>query len=80
MQENTQSNIIRKLNSHARYVRLKAALFEYNKIFNSIHVLNLIDGMQLRKALRSAETEQNLIISCKDLSGKFTMVFLKVKR
>ena len=30
MQENTQSNIIRKLNSHARYARLKAALFEYN--------------------------------------------------
>lgn len=29
MQENTQSNIIRKLNSHARYARLKAALFEY---------------------------------------------------
>lgn len=28
MQENTQSNIIRKLNSHARYARLKAALFE----------------------------------------------------
>jgi len=54
MQENTQSNIIRKLNSHARYVRLKAALFEYNKIFKSTHVLNLIDDMQLRKALRTA--------------------------
>jgi TnpA family transposase len=54
MQENTQSNIIRKLNSHARYVRLKAALFEYNKIFKSIHVLNLINDMQFRKALRTA--------------------------
>lgn len=55
MQENTQSNIIRKLNSHAtRYVRLRAALFEYNKIFKSIHVLNIIDNMQLRKALRTA--------------------------
>ena len=54
MQENTQSNIIRKLNSHARYARLKAALFEYNSIFKSIHVLNLIDDMQLRKAIRSA--------------------------
>lgn len=54
MQENTQSNIIRKLNSHARYARLKAALFEYNTIFKSIHVLNLIDDMQLRKAIRSA--------------------------
>ena len=54
MQENTQSNIIRKLNSHARYARLKAALFEYNAIFKSIHVLNLIDDMQLRQAIRSA--------------------------
>ncbi len=54
MQENTQSNIIRKLNSHARYARLKAALFEYNKIFKSTHVLNLIDNMSLRKAIRTA--------------------------
>jgi len=54
MQENTQSNIIRKLNSHARYARLKAALFEYNSLFKSIHVLNLIDDMQLRKAIRRA--------------------------
>lgn len=37
MQENTQSNIIRKLNSHSRYARLRCALFEYNKIFKSIH-------------------------------------------
>jgi TnpA family transposase len=54
MQENTQSNIIRKLNSHARYARLKAALFEYNKIFKSTHVLNMIDNIQLRKAIRTA--------------------------
>ncbi|QRG81470.1 Tn3 family transposase [Vibrio diabolicus] len=54
MQENTQSNIIRKLNSHARYARLKAALFEYNAIFKSIHILNLIDDMRLRKAIRNA--------------------------
>jgi TnpA family transposase len=54
MQENTQSNIIRKLNSHARYARLKAALFEYNRIFNSTHILNLIDNMQLRKVIRTA--------------------------
>ncbi|CDL81878.1 Tn3 family transposase [Xenorhabdus szentirmaii] len=54
LQENTQSNIIRKLNSHTRYARLKAALFEYNEIFKSLHVLNLIDDMQLRKTIRSA--------------------------
>ena len=54
MQENTQSNIIRKLNSHTRYARLRSALFEYNKIFKSIHILNLIDDMSFRKALRTA--------------------------
>ena len=54
MQKNTQSNIIRKLNSHARHARLKAALFEYNAIFKSIRELNLIDDMQLRKTIRSA--------------------------
>jgi TnpA family transposase len=54
MQENTQSNIIRKLNSHARYAKLKAALFEYNSIFKSTHVLNLIDDIELRKAIRNA--------------------------
>ena len=54
LQENTQSNIIRKLNSHTRYARLRAGLFEYNKIFKSIHVLNLIDSMPLRKAIRTA--------------------------
>ena len=54
MQENTQTNIIRKINSHARYARLKAGLFEYNKIFKSIHVLNCVDDMYLRKALRTA--------------------------
>jgi TnpA family transposase len=54
MQENTQSNIIRKLNSHARYARLRAALFEYNKILKSTHILNMIDNMELRKAMRTA--------------------------
>ena len=54
LQENTQSIIIRKLNSHARYSRLRAALYEYNNIFKSIHVLNLIDDIQLRKAIRTA--------------------------
>jgi TnpA family transposase len=54
LQENTQSHLIRKLNSHARYSRLRAALYEYNKIFKSIHVLNLIDDMPLRKAIRTA--------------------------
>ena len=54
LQENTQSNIVKKLNSSARYASLKKALFEYNKILKSIHVLNLIDNMTLRKAIRTA--------------------------
>ena len=40
LQENTQSNIIKKLNSHARYAKLKKALFEYNNVFKSAHVFN----------------------------------------
>ena len=54
LQENTQSNIIKKLNSYARYAKLKKALFEYNKVLKSTHVLNLIDNMSLRKAIRTA--------------------------
>jgi TnpA family transposase len=54
LQENTQSNIVRKLNSHARYTGLKKALVEYNAIFKSTHVLNLIDNLALRKAIRTA--------------------------
>jgi TnpA family transposase len=54
LQENTQSNIVRKLNTYARYIGLKKALIEYNQIFKSTHVLNLIDNMALRKAIRTA--------------------------
>ena len=54
LQENTQSNIVRKLNSYARYAGLKKALIEYNTIFKSTHMLNLIDNMTLRKAIRTA--------------------------
>jgi TnpA family transposase len=54
MQENTQSNIIKKINSSARYSQLRRALFEYNKIFKSAHALNLIDSMSLRQAIRTA--------------------------
>ena len=54
LQKNTQSNIVKKLNSHARYAKLKKALNEYNNVFKSTHVLNLIDSMPLRKAIRTA--------------------------
>ncbi len=54
LQENTQSIIVKKINSSAWYGGLKKALFEYNKILKSTHVLNLIDNMALRKAIRAA--------------------------
>ncbi|KKB96531.1 Tn3 transposase DDE domain protein [Candidatus Arcanobacter lacustris] len=54
LQENTQTILMRKLSTHARYVRLNASLYEYNKIFKSTHVLNLIDNIKLRQAIRSA--------------------------
>lgn len=54
LQENTKSNIVRKLNSYDLYAGLKKAIIEYNTIFKSAHVLNLIDNMALRKALRTA--------------------------
>jgi TnpA family transposase len=46
--------IVRKLSSHKRYCRLSAALWEYNKIFKSIHVLNLINDVTLRKVLKKS--------------------------
>ncbi len=72
MQENTQTNIIRKINSHARYARLKAGIFEYNKIFKSIHVLNLINNMRLRRAMRSA---RNRTESYHQLQGVIRKVY-----
>ena len=54
LQENTQHHLIRKLNSHTRYSRLRTAVYEYNNIFKSTHILNLIDDMNLRKAIRTA--------------------------
>ncbi len=72
LQENTQSNIIRKLNSHARYAQLKAGLFEYNKIFKSIHVLNLINDMQNRKVLRTA---RNRTESYHQLQGMIRKIY-----
>jgi TnpA family transposase len=54
LQENTQAVIIRKLSSHKRYSRLQQALWEYNKIFKSIHILNVINDAELRKVIKTA--------------------------
>ncbi|WP_278044130.1 hypothetical protein [Fluoribacter gormanii] len=35
LQENTQSTLVKKINSYARYTSLKKALFEYNKLLKS---------------------------------------------
>jgi TnpA family transposase len=54
LQQNTQAVIIRKLASHKRYSRLQAAFWEYNKIFKSMHVLNLINDERKRKVIKTA--------------------------
>src|SRR3990167_1698265 len=80
MQENTQTNIIRKLNTHARYARLKAALFEYNKVFKSTHVLNLIDNMPLRKAIRTARNRTEAYHQLQGLIRKIYSGIFKGKK
>lgn len=72
LQENTQSNIVRKLNSYARYAGLKKALIEYNTIFKSTHVLNLIDNMSMRKAIRTA---RNRTEAYHQLQGLFRKIY-----
>lgn len=54
LQENTQTTLVRKLNTHAGYSSLKKALFAYNEILRSTHILNMIDNTALRKAIRTA--------------------------
>jgi TnpA family transposase len=80
LQQNTQSNIIRKLNSHARYARLRMALFEYNKIFKSTHVLNVIDNTQLRKILRTARNRTEQYHQLQGLIRKIYSGIFKGKR
>jgi len=70
MQDNTQTTIVRKLNSHARYTRLRAALEEYNKLLKSTHVLNLIHDMALRKALKAARNRTESYHSLQGLIRK----------
>jgi TnpA family transposase len=72
MQENTQTTIIRKLSSHDRYYQLNASLFEYNKIFKSTHVLNMINDINLRKAIKTA---RNRTESYHQLQGVIRKVY-----
>jgi TnpA family transposase len=72
LQENTQTTIIRKLSSHDRYAKLQAALYEYNKIFKTIHVLNMINDLELRKAIRAA---RNRTEAYHQLQGRIRKVY-----
>lgn len=72
LQESTQANIVKKINSYARYAGLKKALAEYNSIFESTHILNLIDSMVLRKAIKTA---RNRTESYHQLQGFIRKVF-----
>jgi TnpA family transposase len=72
LQENTQTTLVRKLSSHERYARLNAALFEYNKIFKSIHVLSMINDINLRKAIKAA---RNRTESYHQLQGMIRKVY-----
>ena len=72
LQENTQTTIIRKLSSHDRYAKLQTALYEYNKIFKTIHVLNMINDSKLRKAIRAA---RNRTEAYHQLQGRMRKVY-----
>ena len=80
LQENTQSTIIRKLNSHDRYAALKAAMIEYNKIFKTLHVLNMIESMPLRKAIKTARNRTESYHQLQDLIRKIYYGIYKGKR
>jgi TnpA family transposase len=80
IQGNTQTTIVRKLNSHARYASLRAALLEYNKLLKSIHVLNLIHYMQLRKVLKTARNRTESYHSLQGLIRKVYNGIFKGKK
>src|SRR5690606_20997186 len=80
MQENTQSNIIRKLNSHKRYNDLKEAFLEYNNILKSTHILNLIDNSKLGKAIKTARNRTEAYHQLQGLITKMYAGILKGKK
>ncbi|MFC1659620.1 Tn3 family transposase [Pseudomonadota bacterium] len=50
----TQSNIVGKLSSYARTNKTKKALWEYDNIIKSIHMLNYIDSPMMRTGILQA--------------------------
>jgi TnpA family transposase len=80
MQQNTQTTIIRKLSSHDRYAGLQKALYEYNKIFKSTHVLNMINDLQLRKAIKAARNRTEAYHQLQGMIRKIYQGIFKGKR
>ncbi len=80
LQENIQNHLIRKLNSHTRYFNLRAALCEYNKIFKSTHILNLIDDMNLQKAIRNARNRTEAYHQLQSLIRKIHVSVFKGRK
>ena len=52
--DTTQSTLVRKLSSHARHSRVKHALWEYDSIHSSLHMLNFIDSPAVRQNIQRA--------------------------
>ena len=52
--DTTQSTLVRKLSSHARHSRTKRALWEYDSIHSSLHLLNYVDSPPLRQSVQKA--------------------------
>lgn len=50
----TQRIIVRKLSSYARQNRTKRALWEYDSIFRSLHLLEFVDSSPLRQNVQRA--------------------------
>lgn len=80
MQQNTQTIIIRKLSSHDRYAELQKALYEYNKIFKTTHVLNMINDLELRKAIRAARNRTESYHQLQGMIRKIYQGIFKGKR
>jgi TnpA family transposase len=49
---NGYSTIIRKLSSYKRYSKTKLALWAYDSIFESLHILNFINDKNIRSYIR----------------------------
>lgn len=54
LKSTTQSTIVRKLSSSLRKNRTKKALWEYDKIHQSLYILNYIDNLTLRQSVQKA--------------------------